>query len=50
MDDDDPVLSEGKVGVSLPAELVLGLGLVLQGVVVFGQGDGSSGAMLARRG
>ena len=40
MNDNDPVLGEGKVGVSLPAELVLGLGLVLQGVVVVGQGDG----------
>ena len=40
MNHNDAVLSEGKVCVSLPAELVLGLLFVLQSVVVFGKGDG----------
>ena len=40
VNDNDAGLSKGKVCVSLPAELVLRLLLVLQGVVVFGQGDG----------
>ena len=40
VNDNDPVLGEGKVRVSLPAELVLRLLLVLQRVVVLGQRDG----------